>query len=559
MPDTLPRTRYIRDTRELGWLEGVTINSASSEASEKKPLCHFFGGIPYGLPPIDEHRFRQARPLPQTWRYGTRSNPARFTGECSVCPQPKAKGATGEKHWDENCLQLNIYIPVGAPPPKGWPVFFYIHGGFLQCGSPNNKPEAMARLLGETEFQAIIVAPAYRLNVLGFLASRELQSEAYSVGEPAGNQGLWDQRLALEWTARNIRVFDGDAENITVGGYSAGAYSVFHQLAHELFQETTRKPIIRRVIMWGNGPGVQPRSMSEQQRQFDELLGVLDISLALPVKEKLQRLRATAASKLVAAIEDMRLTEFKPWSDGIFVPRDLFKHINKGEFARRMKQRGIALMNGECRDEHHVYQQWRTPLDSYDAMYTRLCADYPERAVKAILAHHCGGGGSKQALLPAGMKDWREAFGHIYANTQIHLLERGFNDALVRGGLEVGKDLLRYRIEWRAKLTDGMFPLEWGVTHSSDLAIWFWGMNIGGGLSEDEKRVLRPWNERFARFVQGKDVPWAAGGEREMLRLNANGETEVWTDEDWEEGVELWRVVNGGVSPGLLSWMKSRL
>jgi hypothetical protein len=78
-------------------------------------------------------------------------------------------------------------------------------------------------------------------------------------------------------------------------------------------------------------------------------------------------------------------------------------------------------------------------------------------------------------------------------------------------------------------------------------------------LSEDEKRVLRPWNERFARFVQGKDVPWAAGGEREMLRLNANGETEVWTDEDWEEGVELWRVVNGGVSPGLLSWMKSRL
>lgn len=77
-------------------------------------------------------------------------------------------------------------------------------------------------LLSETDCKCILVMPAYRLNVFGFLASRELLQasghEAY-----AGNLGFWDQRLALEWTYKNISCFGGDASNITVGGYSAGS------------------------------------------------------------------------------------------------------------------------------------------------------------------------------------------------------------------------------------------------------------------------------------------------------------------------------------------------
>lgn len=72
----------------------------------------------------------------------------------------------------------------------------------------------------ETGFEAIIVAPAYRLNMFGFIASKELQDEAAKSGEVAGNLGFWDQRTALEWTAKNIAYFDGDAGNITVAGMS---------------------------------------------------------------------------------------------------------------------------------------------------------------------------------------------------------------------------------------------------------------------------------------------------------------------------------------------------
>lgn len=229
----------------LGYLEGLTISSRS------QPLCQYFGGIPYALPPIGPYRFRRPRPLPEFYRYGTNVNPGRFTRKAAYCPQPKFLNDTTPDPWEEDCLQLNIYIPASKNrPKKGWPVFFYIHGGFLQWGTPNMAPRAIAPLLSETALRAIIVMPGYRLNLFGFLASRELQSEAEKDGECSGNMGFWDQRSALEWTATNIGFFGGDASNITVGGYSAGSHSAFHQLAHELYFVPDDKAVIKRTIMW---------------------------------------------------------------------------------------------------------------------------------------------------------------------------------------------------------------------------------------------------------------------------------------------------------------------
>lgn len=82
----------------------------------------------------------------------------------------------------------------------------------------------MAALLGETDFKAVVVMPAYRLNVFGFLYSTELEQDAASVGESVGNHGFWDQRLALEWTRDNVHLFGGNPANITLAGYSAGSY-----------------------------------------------------------------------------------------------------------------------------------------------------------------------------------------------------------------------------------------------------------------------------------------------------------------------------------------------
>lgn len=61
----------------------------------------------------------------------------------------------------------------------------------------------------------ILVTINYRLNILGFLC--------LNIPEVPGNAGLKDAVMALEWVKRNIANFNGDNNNITVQGESAGA------------------------------------------------------------------------------------------------------------------------------------------------------------------------------------------------------------------------------------------------------------------------------------------------------------------------------------------------
>ena len=51
----------------------------------------------------------------------------------------------------------------------------------------------------------IFVTLNYRLGFYGFLSSQELEAEALSLGEEhCPNQGLRDQRLALEWVRIHV-------------------------------------------------------------------------------------------------------------------------------------------------------------------------------------------------------------------------------------------------------------------------------------------------------------------------------------------------------------------
>ncbi|KAF2238181.1 alpha/beta-hydrolase [Viridothelium virens] len=521
---------YSKDLQYRGFVEGATIK----EKSSGKILCHYFGGLPYALPPIGPFRWRKPRELPLCYRYGTRANPGRFNGGAGVCPQP-AKSEDAEKQ-EEDCLQCNIWIPIGEPPKDGWPVLFYIHGGFLQWGSPNAL--SPAALLAETSVSAIVVAPAYRLNAFGFLACTQLQAESQVVG----NYGFWDQRLALEWTHQNISYFDGNPSNITVAGYSAGAHSTFYQLAYDLFLPP-QKRLIKRAMMLSNGPGLQPRPLSDTQLQYEQLLSRLSISPSLSTPEKLSRLRNASAADIVQATGDIPLHEFRAFTDGVFVRHDLFHSINSGEFGRRMKDAGVKILLGECRDEHYAYAIWRAPQNSAESMFRRLRADYSQDGVESLRRVYCPTG-----RLPEGVKDWSEMFGRVYADVQVHCMQRGLIDRLVKGGLEPGKDMLRYRLNWRVK---GVWaPVEWGVTHSTDMAIWFFGN--GTVLDKGEKEVAKKWLKPVSEFLSGKDVNWGTDKEKSMRRLNEEAETDTWDDDRWSRGLEVWNALTTEQRPSKL-------
>lgn len=118
---------YQLDLGELGYIEGLNVANESSS----HVLCHYFGGIPYAYP---VERFRAPRPLPLSYRYGTKDKPVKFAGQVGICPQPGFIGLPNPSTWNEDCHQLNIWIPSGNKPAEGWPVFFYLFGGWLQFG-----------------------------------------------------------------------------------------------------------------------------------------------------------------------------------------------------------------------------------------------------------------------------------------------------------------------------------------------------------------------------------------------------------------------------------------
>ncbi|QIB52287.1 carboxylesterase/lipase family protein [Pseudomonas sp. OIL-1] len=130
-----------------------------------------------------------------------------------ACAQPDT--SFGAYSAIEDCLFLNVYAPES---PGDYPVMVWIHGGALLGGSGGTdyEPERLV------EHGVVVVTLNYRLGALGFLPHS-------SLGDT--NFGLQDQQLALQWVQQNIGAFDGDADNVTIFGESAGGHSVLSHIA----------------------------------------------------------------------------------------------------------------------------------------------------------------------------------------------------------------------------------------------------------------------------------------------------------------------------------------
>ncbi|KXG53782.1 Carboxylesterase, type B [Penicillium griseofulvum] len=535
--ETIRRT-HIKSLAHRGTIQGMTISTSSSPTSQAKDLCHYFGGVRYGLAPAE--RWRRAQPLPVSFTYGSEEAPGRCDEGAGLCPQPGFRHiAETPDVWNEDCFQCNVWTPVGEAPEGGWPVFVFIHGGWLQFGTPNSFNAAA--LIGEADFNCVVVMPAYRVNLFGFLYSAELEEDAATVGETVGNHGFWDQRLALEWTKENIQLFGGNPETITISGYSAGANSVFHQLAYDL-RQPDEKSLIRQACIWSNSPAVQPKQPTETQTQFNQLLTALDIPLTLPYNEKLTLLRSIPAKTLLDKAKTIPLHQFRPTTDKFFISPSLFTTLDTGTFARSLLARNIRIIIGECCDESFLYSSWFPPTDNtLSALRTRLIADYPEHIVDAVIPLYYPDG-----RLPAHCKNWdQDAWGKIYADMQVHQMQRGLVYALTENedGVDASSLLFRYRIEWRAKCVEDTLPVEWGVTHSSDYPVWFFGN--GGLLGEGEKGVVKEgFIDPLGRFVRGEgEFGWGASGGRLVRTLRRDGSVDIVEDEGWDEGVRVWKVV----------------
>jgi para-nitrobenzyl esterase len=66
----------------------------------------------------------------------------------------------------EDCLYLNVYVPDTDPPPHGFPVMVWIHGGGLAYGAGSDYDPTPLVEKGNV----IVVTINYRVSALGFFA-----------------------------------------------------------------------------------------------------------------------------------------------------------------------------------------------------------------------------------------------------------------------------------------------------------------------------------------------------------------------------------------------------
>ncbi|HEY0360512.1 MAG TPA: carboxylesterase family protein [Mycobacteriales bacterium] len=279
-----------------------------------------FLGVPYAAPPTGALRWRPPRPT-APWP-GVRAADHRG----GRCPTPGTPFPPRSE--TEDCLYLNVQRPAGAHRGARLPVYLWIHGGGLASGS--SDPYDGGQLVRSAG--VVVVTINYRLGVFGFLGHPALTAEG--AGE-SGNYGLLDQQAALRWVHRNIAAFGGNPRAVTIGGESAGGWSV---CAH-LVAPASRGLFSAAIVQSGGCVSRTQAAADTAGTAVATAVGCPDAAAALAC------LRAVPAARLVDATPGTSLFV----RGGRTLPRDPRVAVREGRFAH------VPVIIGANRDEARTF------------------------------------------------------------------------------------------------------------------------------------------------------------------------------------------------------------
>nr|UVK78555.1 carboxylesterase [Anoplophora glabripennis] len=277
-----------------------------------------FVGVPYAKPPVGQLRFKAPLP-PEPWE-GIKD--VTEDGNNCYAKDLILKTVVGS----EDCLNLNVFTKSLLDSNAALkPVMVFLHGGGFLSGS--NKPDMYGPDFLLTQ-DVVLVVPNYRLGALGFLSSDDV-----TIGVP-GNAGLKDQLLALQWVQENIRNFNGDPNNVTIFGESAGSASV-----HYLVLSPRAKGLFHKAVLqsgtalnsWAHGQQVMvalAKKMGHYVNSDREALDILreaPLKLLLEAQEELDKERIPSDKPFFAPVVE------KP-NDTAFITETPIDIIRSGNY-----------------------------------------------------------------------------------------------------------------------------------------------------------------------------------------------------------------------------------
>ena len=172
--------------------------------------------IPYAKPPVGDLRWKAPREINIPKAIKPANN--------NFCVQrPSSLGGVdgdGDYVGNEDCLYLDIFAPKKVNLEK-LPVMFWIHGG----GNTSGLKDLYDFSKMVRKHNVIVVRINYRLGPFGWFYHPAIQNTQTQL-DKSSNFGTLDIIAALKWVQDNISLFNGDKENITIFGESAGGHNV---------------------------------------------------------------------------------------------------------------------------------------------------------------------------------------------------------------------------------------------------------------------------------------------------------------------------------------------
>lgn len=322
-----------------------------------------FLGIPFAAAPVGGLRWKA--PVPAAKWSGVR----KATEFGAHCLQGNVYGdmVFHDAGGSEDCLTLNVWAP-SKPASAKLPVMVWIYGGGFVAGSTSEGRQDGTHLAQQG---VIVVSMNYRLGVFGFFVHPDLAKE--SGHNSAGNYGLLDQTLALQWVHDNIAAFGGDPANVTIFGESAGSFSVSAQMASPLAKGLFQKAIGESGAAFFSG-GLSFESLAAREEK--DVKAVTDKFGAKTLAE----LRAMPADKLLEVFgkPGPDAFTFGPDVDGYLLPEPVPAIFAAG------KQNDVSLLAGWNRDEGSFDIVFNPQKPTAESMKADAQKDFGDKAAEFL-------------------------------------------------------------------------------------------------------------------------------------------------------------------------------
>tara|TARA_A100001011_G_scaffold240793_1_gene248774 strand:+ start:666 stop:2453 length:1788 start_codon:yes stop_codon:yes gene_type:complete len=213
----------------------VKTNSGITHGYQKNGVISF-DDIPYAKPPLGELRWKAPRKLD----ISAKENVIQHQENNFCVQEPSGLGGSdGDSFFSgsEDCLYLDIKRPKKTGKDL-LPVMFWIHGG----GNTSGLKDLYDFSKMVKKHDVIVVTINYRLGPFGWFTHPSIQDFQFDL-DKTSNFGTLDIIAALEWVQSNISLFNGDPNNVTIFGESAGGHNVLSLLVAKQATDLFHKAI----------------------------------------------------------------------------------------------------------------------------------------------------------------------------------------------------------------------------------------------------------------------------------------------------------------------------